>query len=170
MTAPLNFAALFDLYYPKLYAYVRSRVTDRTTAEDITATAFERAFRHSQSYDPAKGTFPTWLFRIARNLIINHHTAAGRRPAPYGLDEAAAVPAAELTPEQQLLRQEQHRLLLAALAGLSARDQEIIQLRFFGGLTNRHIAEVMDLKEKTVSVIILRALQKLQVYLERQEA
>ncbi len=164
-----DFATLFDEYQPRLYAYVRGQVADQETAEDITATAFERAFSRSHTFDPAKASPVTWLFRIARNLVINHYASVSRQPVFYELAETGALVSANLTPEQQLMRQEQHRLLLATMAILSERDQEIIRLRFFGRLTNRKIAEVMDLNEKTVSVIILRALQKLKVRLELQE-
>ena len=170
VTSPLNFASLFDSHYLRLYAYVRSQVADRETAEDITAIAFERAFSHSDSYDPAKGAFATWLFRIARNLILNYYAATTRTPAHYQLDDVAEILATDTLPEQQLLHQEQNQTLLAAISVLSERDREIVYLRFFGHLTNRKIAEVLDLNEKTVSVIILRALQKLKVQLGTQEA
>lgn len=168
--SPLNFAALFDTYHAKLYAYIRSQVGDRPTAEDITAATFERAFSRSHSFDPQKGSFATWLFRIGHNLVINHYAATSRKPAAYELDEVAEVSTTALSPEQELLRQEQHRLLTETIAMLPERDQEIIQLKFFGHLTNREIAGVLELNEKTVSVIILRALQKLRIRLEPQEA
>jgi RNA polymerase sigma-70 factor (ECF subfamily) len=166
---PLDFAALFDTHHPRLYAYIRSQVADRETAEDLTAVAFERAFRHSHRYDPSKGAFATWLFRIARNLVLNHYAATSRKPAHFQLDDAVEISATEILPEQQLLRQEQNQALLAAMAALSERDREIVYLRFFGHLTNRKIAEILDLNEKTVSVTILRALQKLKIQLEAQE-
>lgn len=170
MESPLDFAMLFDTHYARLYGYIRCRVNDRETAEDLTAATFERAFSRSHSFDPAKGSFATWLFRIGHNLVVDHYAATSRKPVMYDLDEAVGVSAAGLSPEQQLLRQEQGRMLAETLTTLSERDQEIIQLKFFGRLTNRDIAEVMELKEKTVSVIILRALQKLKTRLERQEA
>jgi RNA polymerase sigma-70 factor (ECF subfamily) len=163
-----EFAALFEIYYPKLYGYIRSQMADQATAEDITATAFERAYLHRHTYDAAKGSFATWLFRIARNLVINHHTAAGRQPVQQELDEALPVSSSTPSPEQHLLQQEQQLHLQAGLNRLSNRDQEIIHLRFFGQLQNREIARLLDLNEKTVSVIILRALQKLKTRLEAE--
>jgi RNA polymerase sigma-70 factor (ECF subfamily) len=168
VTASLPFATLFDTYYPKLYAYIRSQVADQPTAEDLTAATFERAFSHSHQFDPQKGSFAIWLFRIGRNLVINHYAATSRKPLHYDLDEVISV-AGGPSPEQRLLHQEQQRLLTETLATLPERDQEIIQLRFYGRLTNRDIAEVLELNEKTVSVIILRALQKLRARLEPQE-
>lgn len=170
MDPSLDFDALFDTHYPRLYAYLRSRVNSRETAEDLTAATFERAFSRRQSFDPNKASFPTWLFTIGRNLVINHFTAASRQSPAYGLEEAADISAPTLSPEQQLLREEQRRILAGSLTILSERDQEVIQLKFFGRLTNRQIAKVMELNEKTVSVIIFRALQKLKLRLEREEA
>ena len=165
-----DFASLFDEYYPKLYAYIRSQVASQEIAEDITAGAFERAFRGSHTYDADKGSFATWLFRIARNLVINHYASTSRKPVPYTLDEAVEVSATDPSPEQQIIRKEQRQVLLELLSSLPERDQEIISLKFFGRLPNKKIAEVMDLKEKTVSVIVLRALQKLKTRFETQAA
>ena len=67
------------------------------------------------------------------------------------------------------MRREQQRQLLDLLTTLSERDQEVIQLRFFGRLTNRTIAELLDMNEKTVSVVILRSLRKLKAQFEQQE-
>jgi RNA polymerase sigma-70 factor (ECF subfamily) len=171
MISPAEFATLFDDYYPKLYAYVRSQVADGQTAEDLTAAAFDRAFSRRATFDPAKGTFGAWLFRIARNLVIDHFAASGRKPVHYDLAESYQVSATDPSPEQYLLSREQHQLLAEALAtSLSERDLEIIYLRFYGRLTNREIARIMDLKEKTVSVIILRALQKLKTRVEVLES
>ena len=80
MIAPEDFATLFDENYPKLYAYIRSQVANQETAEDITATTFERAFSRSHMYDADKGSFATWLFRIAHNLVINYYASTSRKP------------------------------------------------------------------------------------------
>lgn len=169
MLSPSDFSALFDDYHPKLYAYVRSQVADRETAEDITATAFERAFGRSHTYDSEKGTVAAWLFRIARNLIVNHYVSTSRKPVHYELAETTQLSVTDLSPEQQLLRQEQHRILIEAMSRLSERDQELVRLKFFARLNNRKIAAVMDLNENTVGVIIFRTLKKLRTELQAQE-
>jgi len=169
MTSPADFTTLFETYYPRLYSYTRSQVPTRETAEDIVSNTFERAFSRLETYDVAKGAFSTWIFQIARNLVRNHYAAVSRHPPQYELDEVSAGLTGSISPEEQLLFQEQRQYLLGALAILSERDREIVQLKFFGRLTNRRIAEIMDLKEKTVSVIVLRALRKLKLHLASQE-
>lgn len=168
-TSGLDFGALFDLYYPKLYRYVRYRVSSLQEAEDLTALSFERAMMHQASYDPAKGAFSTWLFRIARNAVINHQTQRRQRGMAVDLEEIADLPAETQSPEEAVLHKETLRRLLQQVSTLSLRDQDIIALKFAGRLTNREIAETLDLKEKTVSVILLRALRKLRQRVEEND-
>jgi RNA polymerase sigma-70 factor (ECF subfamily) len=168
-TTKLDFGVLFDRYYPKLYSYVRYRVSSREEAEDLTALAFERALTHQASYDPAKGAFSTWLFRIARNVIINHQAQKRRRGMDVGLEEIATLPTETPSPERIVIHKEDLQTLLEHVSTLSPRDQDIIALKFAGRLTNREIAATLDLNEKTVSVIILRALRKLKQRCEESE-
>ena len=165
----LDFETLFDRYYPRLYRYVRYRVDSRQEAEDLTALAFERALTHQASYDPNKGAFSTWLFRIARNAIINHQARQRRRGGTVALEEIEYLPAEAPSPEGQVIHKETLQSLLQHLSTLSPRDQDIIALKFAGRLTNREIADTMNLNEKTVSVILLRALRKLRQRIEESD-
>ena len=165
----LDFAALFDLYYPKLYRYVRYRVASLQEAEDLTALVFERALTHLASYDPAKGAFSTWLFRIAHNALVNHLAQQGRRGISVDLEEMAGLPSESRSPEEALIHQEAVQRLLRDVSTLSSRDQDILALKFAGRLTNREIAGILDLNEKTVSVILLRSLRKLRRLVEDGE-
>ncbi len=165
-TSPLDFGALFDLYYLKLYRYVRYRVGSLQEAEDLTALAFERALARQASYDPAKGAFSTWLFRIAHNAIADHHARQRQRDVSIDLEEIAELPGETRTPEEAVLHQEALRRLLNQVRTLSPRDQDLLALKFAGRLTNREIAGILDLNEKTVSVILLRSLRKLRQRIE----
>jgi RNA polymerase sigma factor (sigma-70 family) len=162
----LDFEALFSVYYPKLYSYVRYRVDSLQEAEDLTALAFERALAHRASYDPAKGAFSTWLFRIAHNAIVNHQAQHRRRGVAIDLEEIADLPVETQSPEETVIHKEVSQSLLRQVSTLSPRDQDILALKFAGRLTNREIAETLELNEKTVSVILLRSLRKLRERIE----
>jgi RNA polymerase sigma-70 factor (ECF subfamily) len=168
-TSQLDFGALFYLYYPKLYRYVRYRVANLQEAEDLTALAFERALAHQASYDPAKGAFSTWLFRIARNAVINHQAQQRRRGIAIELEEIAHVSAETRPPEEMVIHKEALQRLLQQMSTLSPRDQDILALKFAGRLTNREIAQILELNEKTVSVILLRGLRKLRQLIEESD-
>src|SRR4051812_20241602 len=64
-------ASLYERTFPRVYAYVASLLRDRAAAEDVTAQAFERAYRRRASYCPARGTAEAWLFGIARNAALD---------------------------------------------------------------------------------------------------
>src|SRR3954451_20278187 len=70
-TATLNFDALYRAARDDVFAYVATLLRDRGAAEDVTAQAFERAFRKSKSFDAGKGSERAWLFGIARNAALD---------------------------------------------------------------------------------------------------
>ena len=73
--APTSVAASFEALYrtsaDAVYAYTASLLRDRSAAEEVTAAAFERAFRKQRSFDPRRGTQRAWLFGIARNAALD---------------------------------------------------------------------------------------------------
>ncbi len=155
---------LFREYHPRVYAYVRYRIPDVAEAEDLTSDILERALTYLASFDARKGAFSTWLFRIAHNTWVNHVKRHQRRN-PHHVDLGAGIDnlaANEPTPEQSMLHKEEIAQMLTCLGTLPSRQQEILSLRFAGRLTNREIARVLDMNERTVSVTILRALRKLR--------
>ena len=163
----LDLANLFQHYYPRIYNYLRYRVNSTEDAEDLISAIFEQAYAHRQQYDATKGAFSTWLFRIARNELVSFYRKQQRRSAwesdaELPLDLAATAP----LPEMQLVHQEAMIRLLQGLSQLGERDQEIISLKFAGRLRNKEIGEIMDMKEKTVSVVLLRAVRRLRDYME----
>ena len=167
----LDVEALFLEYHPRVYAYVRYRLANVAEAEDLTSDILERALTHLGSYDPLKGAFSTWLFRIAHNAYVNHLKQRQRR-GRYHVDLAEGLGDLAFDgpgPEQAVVRREEIARLLVCLSTLSARQQEILSLRFAGRLKNREIARVLNMNERTVSVTILRALRKLCEQLQEGE-
>lgn len=170
-TSEQALAGLFREFYPRIYSYLRYRVNSVEDAEDLIGTVFERAYVHRDQFDPDKGAFSTWLFRIAHNTLSNFYRTRERRSNwenDTGLPPDLVTP--EASPESQVVRKETVAQLLQGLEQLDERDQEIISLKFAGRLRNKEIGEIMDLKEKTVSVVLLRAVRRLRQFMIEKEA
>lgn len=170
LAEPAAFAAVYDHYFHAVYNYVRYRVDNPFTADDLTARVFEKALAKLRSYRADRAPFGVWLFAIARNTITDH-LRANRRRAVFSLDDLAVEPEshADPLPEQSALQHERQAELGAALARLGERDRDLLALKFAGGLTNRRIAELSGLSESNVGVIVYRAIRKLRGHLSEAE-
>jgi RNA polymerase sigma factor (sigma-70 family) len=163
----LDFAELFRQYYARIYNYLRYRVNTPEDAEDLISVVFEKAYTHQEQYDAAKGAFSTWLFQIAHNTLTDYYRARQRRSAWEATTELPAdLVTPEASPEAQLIQKDAITQLFQGLERLSERDQQVISLRFAGRLSYQEIGQIMNLKEKTVSVVLLRAVRRLQQELQ----
>jgi RNA polymerase sigma factor (sigma-70 family) len=165
------FEELYSTYLPKVYNYVCYRVGDESTAEDITAEIFERALTHLYTYRSDRGAFSTWLFRIARNLVANHLRARGRRPEVHSLESLPplTLTASDVSPEQAAIETDQLRRVQAHVRKLPKRQQDVLALKFGGGLGNQEIAKAMRLQPNHVGVLLHRAVRALRLALEEEE-
>jgi RNA polymerase sigma factor (sigma-70 family) len=166
--AGLDFAELFRQYYARIYNYLRYRVNSREDAEDLIGSVFEKAYTHRQQFNPVKGTFSTWLFAIAHYTLANYYRTRQRRgvwETDEELPEDLVKPDSSL--ETQMIEQEIIMQLLQSLGQLGERDQEIISLKFGGRLSNQEIGQIMNLPEKNVSVVLYRAMHRLQQHVEK---
>src|SRR6476646_7980651 len=71
LNTPQGFEDLYRNTFPRVYAYVASLLRDRSAAEDVTAQAFERAYRKRERFSPRRGSPEAWLFGIARNAALD---------------------------------------------------------------------------------------------------
>jgi RNA polymerase sigma-70 factor (ECF subfamily) len=167
---PAAFQALYHAYFPRVYAYVAYRVGRKEDAEDITAETFTRVvegvgrFRYR-----GEGSFAAWVFRIARSQVSQfyrkHHAA--REPVP--LDAVPDLRSSAPSPDQVVVEREQFTRLREVIGTLSPRRQEIVTLKFFGGLGNQEIAAVLGLNERTIASHLCRALEDLKRIYRVQE-
>lgn len=155
-----DFAARYDAYFPRVFAYLYGRVQDKELARDLAAEVFERAFTNAASLREAQA-FEGWLFTIARNQVASYWRK--QKPAAEALRGASwQVELAEASPEESLLEREQIAFLLDLIRQFPQREQEILALKFDAELSNRDIASVMGLSEVNVRVILYRTLRKLR--------
>jgi RNA polymerase sigma-70 factor (ECF subfamily) len=130
---------------------------DRGAAEEVTAAAFERAFRRRSSYDGGRGNPRAWLFGIARNAAYDELRRRGRAEPVADPDERRR-PEGDSTAEVALRRAE----LSAALATLSRDERDLVALKFEAGLANGEIGSVLGISESNVGTRLSRAVAKLR--------
>jgi RNA polymerase sigma factor (sigma-70 family) len=159
--APANVTASFEALYrgsaAAVYAYAASLLRDRSAAEEVTAAAFERAFRKQRSFDPRRGTQRAWLFGIVRNAALDE-LRRRKRSAELTAEPAGDEPA----PEGEAEAAERRATVRAALATLEPRERELIALKFHAGLTNAEIADVLGVSPSNAGTRVHRALTRLR--------
>ena len=160
------FSELYRQYLPRILNYIRLRVDGEDLAQDLTAAVFERAISRQHTLRRPEA-FGAWLFRIARTTVAGYYRQ--RRPlVPLELAEDQQAP--DPSPAEAVMRGEELSRLRDALVTLSEREQEIIRLKFGGGLGNQEIGKVLRLRAGHVAVILYRALRKLRAQLQEGAA
>jgi len=153
-----TFESLYERTLPKVYAYVASLVRDRATAEDLTAQAYERAYRKRRSYRESRGSMDAWLFGIARDAALDELRRRKRRATLEGEPADLSAPAPEDHAERSIRRE----TVRAALGALDGSERDLLALKFAGGLSNAEIARVLGMTESNAGTRLHRAMTKLR--------
>jgi RNA polymerase sigma-70 factor (ECF subfamily) len=156
------FGRLFDHYHLPVYRYIASRVRRPTDAEDLTQLVFVKALEALPRYESRGVPFGGWLFRLARNAVIDFIRTSHEHA---DLDESVERPSGEDGPEQIAVFRQELDAVWAALAALTDDQRDAIALRFFAGLSAREAADVMGKQEGTVRGLQFRAIAAMRRHL-----
>lgn len=159
---PASFTGLYRQYVRPVYRYLYSRTGNHGDAEDLTAQVFLEALEGLGRYR-LDGPFAAWLFTIARRRMIDHR----RRQRPVvALDERIPASETPVDPLGRAIRNEESRLLRDLLAGMGEADQELLRLRFAGGLSFGDMARILRRSEAAVKMKLYRLLRRLESQME----
>jgi RNA polymerase sigma-70 factor, ECF subfamily len=156
--ADLAFDQLYRSSRDDVYAYAAGLLRDVAAAEEVTATAFERAYRKRSRFNPRKGSPRAWIFGIARNAALDELRRRGRQAEL----SSEPIDAESLVGFDEGERSELRLILSEALSHLEARERELIALKFFAGLGNGEIARVLGTSESNAGTKLHRAVTKLR--------
>jgi RNA polymerase sigma-70 factor (ECF subfamily) len=164
---PAAFAPLYERYVDAIHGYCLRRVSDREQAADLTAQIFTRAlaampqYVESGSGAGSGGTFRSWLFSIAHNLLVD--TYRQQREVVSIEQKALGGVLADRAPgpEEHALRDDLRRAFREALAELTDGQREVVELRL-AGLTGPEIATVLGMKLAAVKSVQFRAYTRLR--------
>ena len=150
---------LYQRYYREIYLYLLSLSKSRTTAEDLLQETFLKAIL---SLPDSHGNTRAWLYMVARNLYFNQR----KREQRLTLTDESEALSAEDDLLDRVLADEKRKLLYRGLSRLEERKREILQMQYFGGLSQKEIAAVLHLTPEHVRVLAYRARKELRNWME----
>ena len=155
------FAELYEQYMPKVYRYINFRIRDEDTSQDLTSTVFQKALSKFSGFNPHKASFSTWIFTITRNTVIDYYRVHKKHEhsEPW---TSEYTPAESPSPEEEVIRTEYTQKLRDFLSRLKKREQDVIILKYSNGMSNREIAEALNLTESNVGSILCRTIRRLR--------
>lgn len=165
---PESFGDLYDHYSPQIYRFIFLKVSDKHEAEDLSHEVFLSAWQNIDNYDYRGLPFSSWLYRIARNRVIDHYRARKETVSIDDVSESAfqVIEAIEHDLDQQI----DLTKIKAALQQLSEEQQNIIILRFIEDLTPSEIAAIINKSEGAIRLAQHRAIKKLKIILNNKES
>ena len=152
------FTELYRRYADRVYRFCLFRVRRPADAEDLMQQTFLRAIEALPRYEERGLPFGAWLFRIARNVVIDHERT---RRAALDLDELVHA-GAEPATEDGMGGLADRAALLGAIARLTPDQREVLAYRFFADLSARETGRLMGRGEATVRGLQARALAALR--------
>lgn len=144
--------------YPRIHSYVIRRVQNASLAKDITQDTFYSFYSHLHQYEN-KGKLLNYLYRIAGNKIIDYH-----RSQAYIMDDYEMESIQDLRDEPHIsaMKGSQVEVLKSHMKKLSAKDQDVLILRFYQDLKYRDIAAITGMNVSTVKSRVKRALETME--------
>lgn len=159
------FGWLYDRYVEAIYTFIYYQVSSTHEAEDLAETVFLKAFEKLPEFRRGKAmtNFRAWLYRIARNLVIDTYRT---RKATLSLDPDIPLASDEPPPGDALDVAQSFGQAQAAIARLEPHFREVIVMRFMQDMSYAEVAAALEITENYVRVLQHRALKKIREYME----
>ena len=161
---PSAFATIYDHYYLDIYNYIYHRVANVQLAEDLVSEVFLKVLESIDSFTFRGIPLSAWLFRLARNLLIDYFRTSPRPGVEVPLEEEVVL--TEGGPDAALERKVTRKQLLGALSNLTEDQKEVVVLKFMEGFSNTDVAKIVGRSEGAVKSLQHRALSTLSRILE----
>lgn len=156
------FGVLYKIFLNKIYRFTYYLIGDEFSAEDITQNTFLKAWNGMPRFSPDRGTFQSYLYTIARNLVIDNQ----RKKKIYSLEDMGDVIESKENQEHDFWRDEAMQKVHEALDDLEEDDRQIIILRFFEEMHFDEISEVIGKESGAIRVRVHRLMGVLKQKLD----
>ena len=157
-------SALYDRYARTVYGVGFKILGNRSLAEDLVQDVFLKVWRSADTFDPSRGSFSTWLYRVTRSCALDlYRKRASRvRQVPDGAPHIAAARDSSAGPQEVVDESWLSWRVSRALEALDAPRREVIELAYFGGLSQREVSERTGVPLGTVKTRTASAFRRLR--------
>jgi RNA polymerase sigma factor (sigma-70 family) len=162
------FAKMYSKFSPALYGIILNCVKDTELAENLLQDVFMKAWNNSNQYDAAKGRLFVWMYRISRNICIDHIRSKRHRISKLSVLNGDAIESVKRRGEAGFTPD--HIGLRKIVNGLREEERELVELLYFRGYTQAEVAIIKSMPIGTVKTRSARAIKNLRKFFMRSEA
>jgi RNA polymerase sigma-70 factor (ECF subfamily) len=155
------FEALYRRYARPVFGLALRRLGDRMNAEDAVQETFAAIWRSARTYKPERGAGAPWLYAVARNAIVDRSRSRSEPPG-----EGPELPSDEPTPAERAEASYTSWRVHRALESLGGNEREVIELAYYGGLSQSEVADFLNIPLGTVKTRTRAGLGRLADLLE----
>jgi len=166
-------STLYDRYSRTVFGVgLKLLEGDRSSAEEVVQEVFLKVWRSSHTFDPSRGNFSTWLYRVTRSAALDlYRKRTSRiRPVPEGDSQIDAARDSSASPEEIVDESWLSWRISRALEGLGASQREVIELAYFQGLSQSEISQRTGIPLGTVKTRTSSAMKRLRQRLAGEDA
>ncbi|MES2437140.1 MAG: sigma-70 family RNA polymerase sigma factor [Patescibacteria group bacterium] len=160
---------LFNYFYPAIFRYIRSRLTDKEATADVAQDVFLKLAKSIVLYDAAKGNFSTWFWQIARNTFTDHLRSLQRDHSQSETQLDIALDSMEASLDNTESVRERMTEVKEIIQEFSEEDQELFRLRYIAELSFEEIAELTDRTENALRVSLHRIREKIKKEYDKKD-
>src|SRR5512133_2215005 len=153
-----RFDDLYQSYAEKIYRFIYFKTFHKETSEDLTSEVFMKAMERINQFDETKGVFSAWIYRIARNAVIDHYRT--KHPTENIDDGWGLMSSTNIERDAQV--NASLEAVQQALAVLGKDQREVVVMRLWDGLSHREIAAILGMTESNAKQIFSRTIRRLR--------
>ncbi len=152
-------ASLYDEYFDRIARYIYVRIGDKNEAENLAGEVFLKALESLKSYEERGIPMQAWLFRIAHNQVVDHLRKATKiKTVPIDTVQIESREDPVATVEKNIEMERVNE----AMQKLTPEQREVVQLRFFGGLSSKEVGAILSKGDGAVREMQRTAIEKLR--------
>ncbi|MDQ3707016.1 MAG: sigma-70 family RNA polymerase sigma factor [Chloroflexota bacterium] len=162
--------ALYDRYVRQCFGLALRMVKEPALAEEVVQEVFLKLWSRPDSYSSQKGAFVSWLLSLVHHRCVDELRKRSRTEVALDNEQPLSVintkPDPQPDPSEQVWVMEQQRVVRQALVQLPENQRQVLELAYFGGLSQSQIAESLSQPLGTVKTRMRMGLQNLRQLLE----